>query len=76
MAAVDPLTFDRSMTRGLARNPQREPCCGVKTGNLKATDGGTTGIVALTACDTACFVEAVLKRSRGTTLPAVIAGAE
>ena len=78
MIAINSNDFQKSNDEGIAVNPQRERCYALmKKKNLKATDGGRTGLVAVQACDLAWFVEAVFKRAtRGTTLPDVIAAAE
>lgn len=78
MIAINSNDFEKSNDEGIAVNPQRERCYALmKKKNLKATDGGGTGLIAVQACDLAWFAEAVFKRAtRGTTLPDVIAATE
>lgn len=78
MVAVDSNDFERSNDEGIEPNPQRERCWALmKKKGLKATDGRPTGVLAISACGTAWFAEAVFKRATsGTTMQQVIAAAE
>ena len=78
MLAVDSLDTERINDEGIALNPQRERCWAMmKKKGLRVTDGQPTGLVAIAACETAWFTEALLKRATsGTTLPQLIAAGE
>lgn len=78
MLAVDSLAMRRLSDEGITPNAERERCWALmKKKGLRATDGQPTSNVALAACETAWFAEAVIKRTQGgTTLPNLIAAGE
>jgi hypothetical protein len=78
MLAVDSYSTERINDEGMALNPERERCWAMmKKKGLRVTDAQPTGVVAIAACSTAWFAEALLTRATsGTTLPQLIAAGE
>jgi len=76
MLAIDSLDDDRTNDAGIALNPQRERCWALMKKRGLKVGASNTHDLAIYACEYAWFPEAILKRSSGTTLPYVIAGAE
>jgi hypothetical protein len=76
MLAVDAGDGKAADDEGIALNPVRERCFALmKKRGLPVGDDATRA-VALNACEPIWFLEAVLKRTQGTTLPYMIAAVE
>ncbi len=77
MLAIDSFDTAASNDEGIALNPVRERCFNVMKKKGLRVGQSQTQAVAINACETAWFPEAVLKRATGgTTLPSMIAAAE
>jgi hypothetical protein len=76
MLAVDSGDGKAENDQGIALNPQRERCFALMRKRGLPVGDDATRAVALNACDPVWFIEAVLKRTQGTTLPYMVAAGE
>jgi hypothetical protein len=76
MLAVDSFDAKAASDQGTTTNGPRERCYALMRKRGLPVGDDQTHYVALAACDPVWFVEAVLRRTQGTTLPYMIAAAE
>jgi len=76
MIAVDSFDTAPANDAGIAPNPQRERCFAIMRKKGLPVGQGQTQSVAIGSCEIAWFTEAIVKRSRSTLLPDMIAGGE
>jgi hypothetical protein len=76
MLAVDGSDGKAEADQGIPLNPVRERCFALMKKHGLPVGDDATKAVALNACEPIWFLEAVLKRTQGTTLPYMIAAVE
>lgn len=76
MLAVDSFDTAPANDEGIALNPQRERCFAVMKKKGLPVGQGQTQFLASGACEIAFFSEAIIKASKSTLLPDMIAGGE
>lgn len=76
MLAIDSFDTEPANDEGIALNPVRERCFDVMKKRGLRVGQSQTQLLAVGACEIAWFTEAVVKRTKGTTLPSMIAAGE